>query len=312
MALHKDDLMVVQKHDGANEIRKATIEQLSDFLQTSDTVVYKGTANFTINGEEPGTKSTGDLYINSALIDGTWAWSANSGSITAVKPGDRCIWNGTQWDLFTSGVDDSGVTEVTGSLPIEIENGESASPNVTVKDATDSTTGVVKLASAQDITDGSAGAVVTAAQLDDAIGNVTVPDATEDVKGIVELATDAEVGTGEAGKVVTAAQLKTTNDLISSSGGGTVTNVTGSDPIEVVSNTSTPVISIKDAAVSQKGAVEKYDATTAVGDPSGGSDGAGDSGYAGWVGTLDSTGYVTFKAIAEKFVWADFSGLEDA
>jgi len=312
MALHNDDLLVVQKHDGANEIRKATIEQLSDFLQTSDTVVYKGTANFTLNGEEPGAKSTGDLYINSALTDGTWDWSANSGGITAVKPGDRCIWNGTQWDVFTSGVDDSGVTEVTGSLPIVIENGVSASPNVTVNDATDSTTGVVKLASAQDITDGSAGAVVTAAQLDDAIQNVTVPEATTNVKGIVELATDAEVATGEADKVVTAAQLKDTNDAISASGGGTVLNVTGTDPIEVANGTVNPVVSIKDAAVGQKGAVVKYDATTDPGAPSGGSDGVGAGGYDGWVGTLDATGYVTFKAVAENFVWSDFSSLEDA
>ena len=60
--------MVVQKASGAQEIRKATMQQLSDFLQTSDTVSYKGTANFTQSGEElPATKNTGDLYINSAL-----------------------------------------------------------------------------------------------------------------------------------------------------------------------------------------------------------------------------------------------------
>ena len=256
MALHADDLMVVQKHDGANEIRKATIKQLSDFLQTSDTVVYKGTANFTLNGEEPTQKSTGDLYINSALADGTWDWSANSGSITAVKPGDRCIWNGAQWDVFTSGVDDSGVTEVTGSLPIEIENPQSASPNVTIKDATDATTGVVKLASAAEITAGvSETSVVTVKQLSDGLDNVTVPDATEDVKGIVELATDAEVASGEADKVVTAAQLKDTNDAIAAGGGGTVMNVTGTDPIEVANGTVNPVVSIKAAAAGQVGAI---------------------------------------------------------
>ena len=48
MALEANDLMVVQKASGANEIRKATMQQLSDYLQTSDTVAYKGTADFTL------------------------------------------------------------------------------------------------------------------------------------------------------------------------------------------------------------------------------------------------------------------------
>jgi hypothetical protein len=261
MALHKDDLMVVQKHDGANEIRKATIEQLSDFLQTSDTVVYQGVANFTINGEEPGTKSTGDLYINSALIDGTWAWSANSGSITDVKPGDRCIWNGTQWDVITSGVDDSGVTEVTGSLPIEIENGQSASPNVTVKDATDSTTGVVKLASAAEITAGvSETSVVTVKQLEDGLGNVTVPDATTDVKGIVELADSDDLTAGATDKVVTADQLKVVDDKVDGALSGGIVSLVPQDPITVNTTdngatTNSPHVGIEDAATGQKGAI---------------------------------------------------------
>jgi len=38
MALEANDLMVVQKASGGQEIRKATMQQLSDFLQTSDTV----------------------------------------------------------------------------------------------------------------------------------------------------------------------------------------------------------------------------------------------------------------------------------
>ena len=127
MALHQDDLMVVQKHDGANEIRKATIQQLSDYLQATDSVAYKGLKNFTVNdvggAGEPTTKNVGDLYINNALATGTWAWSANSGGVTTVEPGDRAIWNGSQWDVITSGSGDVGVTEVTGSLPIQIEDG---------------------------------------------------------------------------------------------------------------------------------------------------------------------------------------------
>lgn len=269
MALHADDLMVVQKHDGANEIRKATIKQLSDFLQTSDTVVYKGTANFTLNGEEPGQKSTGDLYINSALTDGTWDWSANSGGITAVKPGDRCIWNGAQWDLFTSGVDDSGVTEVTGSLPIEVENGQSASPNITIVDATDAAFGAVKLASAAEITAGiSETSVVTVKQLTDSLDNVTVPDATTDVKGIVQLADSDDLTAGATDKVVTADQLKVVDDKVDGALSGGIVSLVAQDPITVNTTdngatTNSPHVGIEDAAVGQKGAIAIQELGTA-------------------------------------------------
>ena len=279
MALHNDDLMVVQKHDGANEIRKATIQQLSEFLQTTESVNYKGLANFSQAGEEPATRFQGDLYINNGPADGTFAWPAGNGqSITVVQPGDRAIWNQDEndWDLIQSGAGDVGVTEITGSIPIVVENGDSESPNITVNDASTSAKGVVTLASAQDVTDGSAGVVVTADQL------------------------------------------KITNDNLAGAIGGGVTSINAQDPLEVLtdgsegSSVNAPVLKIKVAAVGQQGSVAKYDATTTVGDPSGGSDGAGDGGYAGWLGTLDAAGYVTFKAVGENFVWADFSGLEDA
>ena len=97
MALESTDLIVVQKQDGAKEIRKASLTQLSDYLQTEAGVTYKGTANFTDAGEEPTTKNTGDMYINDGVgAPGTWAWSANAEGITDVYAGDRCLWNGTQ------------------------------------------------------------------------------------------------------------------------------------------------------------------------------------------------------------------------
>ena len=261
MALHKDDLMVVQKHDGGNEIRKATIEQLSDFLQTSDTVVYKGTANFTQSGEEPLTKNTGDLYINSALIDGTWGWSANSGSITDVRPGDRCIWNGTEWDVFQSGSNDNGVTEVTGSLPIVIENGASDTPNVTVNVATDTATGVVKLATNAEAAAGvSTTVAVTPAQLATEVADVVVPDATTAVKGIVQLATQDDLDNGESDRVVTADQLKVVDDKVDGALSGGIVSIVAQDPITVNTTdngatTNSPHVGIEDAAVGQKGAI---------------------------------------------------------
>lgn len=260
--------MVVQKASGAQEIRKATMQQLSDFLQTSDTVTYKGTADFTDGGELPGTKNIGDLYINSAVATGTWAWGANSSGITEVDPGDRAIWNGTNWDIIQSGAGDAGVTEVQGTLPIIITDGDTETPVVSVRDATTAVNGVVTLASAQDVVDGSVGVVVTADQLKD------------------------------------------TNDQLGVIAGGGITAILPVDPIVVktdgsdASTANTPAISIKDAAVSQKGAVAKYDSSTDIGTPSG--------DYAVWVGSFDDVGFITLQAAGDVFAPRDFSILDDA
>ena len=131
MALEATDLLVVQKQSGGKEVRKASLTQLSDYLQSEPGVVYKGQANFTDGAQEPGTKNVGDLYINNAPGAGTWAWGANSSSITNVSPGDRALWNGSEWDVIQSGSDDVGVTAVTGSLPITI-SGTAGEPNVEI------------------------------------------------------------------------------------------------------------------------------------------------------------------------------------
>lgn len=268
MALEANDLMVVQKASGGQEIRKATMQQLSDFLQTSDTVTYKGTANFTVGGEEPSTKNTGDLYINSALTSGTWAWGTNSGGITDVEPGDRAIWNGASWDIIQSGAGDAGVTEVQGTLPIIVTDGDTDTPIVSIRTATSALDGAVTLASAQDVVDGA------------------------------------------TGKVVTADQLKDTNDQLGVIAGGGMTAILPVDPIVVEtdgtngSTLNTPAVSIKDAAVSQKGAVEKYDSSTDIGAPGG--------NYATWVASFDDVGFVTFQTVGENFVPSDFSNLDDA
>ena len=112
MALESTDLLVVQKQSGAKEIRKASLSQLSDYLQAEPGVVYKGLANFTDGAEEPATKNMGDLYINNAPGEGTWAWSANSDGITDVSPGDRALYNGSARDVIQSGASDAGVTKL--------------------------------------------------------------------------------------------------------------------------------------------------------------------------------------------------------
>lgn len=270
MALESNDLMVVQKASGTNEIRKATIQQLSDYLQATETVVYRGAADFTNSAEEPAQKNLGDLYINNAVAEGTWAWSANSEGITDISPRDRAIWNGTNWDIIQSnGGGSAGVVEVQGTVPIIIQDGDTATPVVTVRTATTTEDGVCTLASAQDVVDGS------------------------------------------TGKVVTADQLKDTNDQLGVLAGGGITALIELDPIQVftdgtnASTANTPAIGIKNAAVGQKGASEKYDKSTNIGAP------VADA-YAAWVASFDDTGFVTFQVVGEKFVPSDFSNLADA
>ena len=277
MALESTDLLVVQKQDGAKEIRKASLTQLSEYLQTEPGITYKGTADFTNAADEPGVKNTGDMYINdNASAPGTWAWAGgvNAEGITDVFKGDRCLWNGTQWDVMQSGAGDVGVTEVQGSLPIEIK-GTPDTPVVEIKTATTTEAGAVsRLATAADVT--------------------------------------ANTGTGSTSAVVTADLLKKSNEDILSATSGGVTSVQGVDPVVVDtdgtngSTTNSPAVSIKDSAIGQKGAIAKFDADTDLGAPSGQVD------YATWVGTIDDTAALTAKGAAANFVYADFSSLAEA
>ena len=274
MALESSDLFVVQKVGGGKEIRKASLQQLGDYLQTEPGVVYKGTANFTDSSELPGVKNSGDLYINSGPADGTWDWGTNSGSITVVQPGDRALWNGSSWDIIQSGAADAGVEKVTGSEPIIID-GTASEPNVNIRAASTTESGAVaRLATAADVT--------------------------------------ANTGTGSTAAVVTADLLKKSNEDILTATSGGLTSVQGVDPIEVATdgtNSSTansPAVSIKDSGIAQKGAVALADPDADLGKPSDSAD------YATWVGTLNDTDAQTTKGVAANFVFSDFSALEDA
>ena len=225
--------MVVQKASGGQEIRKATMQQLSDFLQTSETVTYKGTADFTNGSELPAAKNIGDLYINSAVATGTWAWGQNSSGLTEVDPGDRAIWNGTDWDIIQSGAGDVGVTEVQGTLPIIVSDGDTDTPVVSVRSASTTEDGVVQLASAQDVVDGSVGVVVTADQL---------KKTNDDLSGAI------------GGGVTSITGIDPIETYTDGTDGSTING---------------PVIKIVDAAVGQKGAVAKYDSSTDIGAPGG-------------------------------------------
>ena len=273
MALEASDLMVVQKQSGAKEIRKASLQALSDYLQTTPGVVYKGVADFTDAGDNPGTRNTGDLYINNSIAEGAFAWTPAPDVIPQVDAGDRALWNGTGWDIIQSGTTDAGVEEITATLPLTV-SGEDATPNIEIRNATTTLSGVVtRLA--------------------------TVDDTKKD-------------GTGSTEAVVTADLLKQTNIALDAATAGGVTGVIAIDPIEVFTDgtegsaSTQPAVGVKSAATDQLGVVELFDKDIVIADPSGSAD------YATWIGTLDASKAMTLQSTAAKFVWQDFDGLEEA
>ena len=141
---------------------------------------------------------------------------------------------------------------------------------------------------------------------DSSVPIISINAATTTSFGSAQLATQNDVDNSATNRVVTAALLKVVDDRVSAAVAGGVNTVTGTDPIEVDSTTSTdPVISIKDAAVGQKGSIQKFDTTTAIGGPESNTD------EATWKAGLDDVGAVTMKAVGASFLLSDFTEYPD-
>ena len=254
MALEGSDLLVVQKQSGAQEMRSLSITDLQAFLDTGPVITFKGTANATVSGDEPPAEDrvAGNLYINSATTAGSFAWTGGTSPYSGtVQPNAQVVWvDTTGWAVTNNGASDVGVESVQGTLPITVNSDTASSPIIGVNTA------------------------------------------TTDTEGVVEIATDADVAAGTAGKVVTSAQLKTTNDAISNAGGGTVTNVTGTAPIQVASGTTTPAISVDAATTSTSGVVVLEDASS--------------------IDTTSTTTAATPKYVDDYYLIKDFSSLASA
>ena len=266
MALENSDVFVVQKATG--EIRKVTASALNNYLESGDSVNYRGTGDFTDVGENPAAPAKGDLYFNDAAIDGNFAWLPAPNPAVEVSPGDRAIFNGTGWDIISSGAADVGVVEIQNTEPITVNNSDPSKP---------------------------------------VIG---VDNATQDKPGVVQLAKDADITAKATNRVVTADQLKAVEDKADAGLAGGIGSIIGVDPIEVATtgagSATSPAVSIKDAAVGQKGAISKFDTTTDISGP----ETVGD--HATWLAALDDTGAATIKAVATSFLLADFAEYPDA
>jgi signal peptidase I len=293
MALLNTDLFVIQRPTDAGNHFKLTASKLREFVESGDTIEYKGARDFTDNTQDPSVDGTGvvngDVYVNSATVNGTGAWAANIAGV-AVAPQDRAIWNGAtgQWDLIAA-TGDAGVIDIEGIEPIVIDDAVEAEPIISVNDAlaTDAALGadrtsrkgvVSAIAAAGDVVaaDGVASpnpeAVVPAELLK--VTNDTVVSIDERVTvnegDIVDIKQDIVDINTEIGDI--------TVELENITNGGGLSSLLGEDPIEVTTELIDPgavegdadfgktktTVSIKDGTTVQKGAVQLQEVGVAV------------------------------------------------
>ena len=135
---------------------------------------------------------------------------------------------------------------------------------------------------------------------------IGILDATTARFGATQLATQSDVENSATNRVVTADLLKVVDAKVDAATAGGVTSISGTDPIEVNNaNPNTPVVSVKDAAVAQKGAIARFDSTTSIGGPESNTD------YTTWLASLNDTQAVTIKAVGTSFLLANFSEYAD-
>ena len=223
MALQASDVFIVQQSTGAEALAKVTAYELTEFIESTGGLHYKGSADFTDASQEPADPQIGDMWVHSGST-GTFAWTYEVGvTPETVVNNQKTVWNGTYWDILSADDSDAYVTDVTGTLPINVDTpvGELTVRNITIDSATTTATGTVQLATQDDLDTSSTTSVVTANQLASVIADVD------------QIQTD-----------------------ISSLGPGTVTQVTSAspgDPITVTNSTTTPTIAIKDASTTERG-----------------------------------------------------------
>ena len=213
-------------------------------------LIYKGTADLT--GAGPGTKASGDVYVNTTAGAINASWTGLSGTATV---GEMVLYDGTKWDIVGNG-GAAGVTAVTGTSPVVV-GGTAQKPDISVSAATTSAAGLLSAADKtklDGITAGAAAGTVTTVTASSPLHvatatttpALTIDDASTTAKGVVQLADAAAVTAGTAGRVVTADQLKTTNDAIATAAGGGITTLTGTAPITVTAgaNAQSKVIAV--------------------------------------------------------------------
>ena len=292
MALLNTDLFVIQRPTDDGKHFKLTGEKLKEYIAAGDTIVYKGSRDFTQSSQDPSTDGTGvnvgDIYINNHPNAGaTGGWAANING-EDVDPGDRAIWNGTSWDLLHDS-SDAGVTTISGIEPIEVDDATPGEPIISVNAALEtsatipadraSRSGVVSaiaveadVAAADGVASPNPEAVVPADLLKATNDDVVALDARVTVNegDIVDIKADIVTINTEIGDL--------TVNIENITNGGSLSALKGTDPIVVTTELIDPdavegdpdfektetTISVKDGTTVQKGAVQLQEIGTAV------------------------------------------------
>jgi hypothetical protein len=292
MALLNTDLFVIQRPTDSGKHFKLTGEKLKEYIAAGDTIVYKGSRDFTQASVDPSQDGTGvnvgDIYINNHPNAGaTGGWAADILG-EEVDPGDRAIWNGTGWDLLHDG-SDSGVVDITGIEPIVVDDTTAGEPIISVNDAlktnvapgVDRTNrkGVVSAIAVEG--DVTANVGIASPNPDAVVPAELLKDSNEEIASL-----DARVTVNEGDIVDIKGDIVDINtdidgikvDIEAIQNGGTLSELKGEDPIvvttELVDDTLDPgdagygetetTVSIKDATTVQKGAVQLQEVGSAV------------------------------------------------
>jgi hypothetical protein len=186
------DLLLVQRGATAH---KATAEQVKAYMLTPATtaaiggikpgtnltvepdgtlhadlpgaLLYKGVIDPTTT-DAPADAAVGDVYLASAPGVALASWSGIGGD--AISQGDLLLFDGSNWSANAAlGPDGVGVVRVRGAAPVTVDESDPAQPLIGVSAATTEAAGVVRLATSIDVDGGTAGAVVDAAQLAEAL-----------------------------------------------------------------------------------------------------------------------------------------------
>lgn len=189
MAIHDRDFMLVQRLNEPFKIEAQEAKQYFDtplpvasrttlggvkigqyITVTSDGSIsaemphvlrFRGLLSYSDNAPTGATE--GDVYVfnNSGTLNTSWGRLQG----TEVNPRDMVLWDGVQWDIIGDAGAGDSLTGVAADEPIYIDHTIPHHPHIGVREATVQAFGVVKLASPADISLGSYGKVVDAAQL---------------------------------------------------------------------------------------------------------------------------------------------------
>ena len=177
--LNNSDLFVVQRPTGGSAgTYKIEWKNILGNIAGASGVNFKGTADFTNVAQDPSlvSRSNGDMWINTT--DGTFAWANPETPNKAVAVGDYCIWDAADgvWRFIGAlGGGQGLVSSVDASAPLSM-NQSATTGDVVVesREASETQSGhVKKIATSDDVSNKTSGAVVDAKLLESYIGSVS-------------------------------------------------------------------------------------------------------------------------------------------